>query len=100
MTAYVELYVTNKFEDAMKAFQDVLKAEKEGKLKDVKRFNSEPVVGFLGDLDNQISSAKVDVDLIFYLARRFSNVKFILIGSKKSWDFPSNVTVLNYNIGN
>lgn len=64
--------------------------------KDVKRFNSEPVVGFLGDLDNQISSAKVDVDLIFYLARRFSNVKFILIGSKKSWDFPSNVTVLNY----
>jgi hypothetical protein len=49
MTAYVELYVTNKFEDAMKAFQDVLKAEKEGKLKDV------PV---LGDMIEQLKENK------------------------------------------
>ncbi len=51
MTAYVELYVTNKFEDAMKAFQDVLKAEKEGKLKDV------PV---LGDMIEQLKEIGVE----------------------------------------
>lgn len=51
MTVSVESSVAHKFEDAMKAFQDVLKAEQEGKLKDV------PV---LGDMIKQLKELGIE----------------------------------------
>lgn len=53
-------------------------------------------VGFIGDVDNQISSARFDMDIVSYLAKRFPDVEFILCGSRVSWNLPQNIKVLPY----
>jgi len=53
-------------------------------------------VGFIGDVDNQVSSARFDMNIVIYLAERFPRLNFVLCGSRVSWELPSNIQVLPY----
>lgn len=61
------------------------------------KFNVIPIIGFLGDVDNQVSSARFDMELVVYLAKKFPDFKFKLIGSRKEWSaLPKNIEVFKY----